>query len=113
MVKALPRGRKELEKLIKLCPREAEEILPGKIWVLGDTGSTKHGLNVKKETPEYSHLVRPMPGKKRETAAETEGGDQVMFDGEVDLAGHIDGDLHTIPFVTLRRNVKQGNGHHY
>lgn len=118
MVKALPKGRKELEKLIKLCPREAEELLPGEIWVLGDTGSTKHGLNVKKEIPGYSHLVRPMPEKKRGTAAETAGGDQVMFDGEIDLTGTIDGELHTIPFVdmkvsmpiaSMRRTVKQGN----
>ena len=118
MVKALPKGKKELEKLIKHCPHEAEELLPGEIWVLGDTGSTKHGLNVKKELPGYAHLVRPMPEKKRGAAAETAGGDQVTFDGEVELTGYIDGELHTIPFVdmkvsmpiaSMRKTVKCGN----
>ena len=80
MVKALPRGRKERENLIKLCTREDEELLPEKIWVLGDTGSNKHGLKVKKEIPAYSHLVGPMPEKKRGAAAETASGDQSLIE---------------------------------
>ena len=88
------------------------------MWVLGDTCSSKHGFNVKKEIPEYSHLVRPMPEKKRGTAAETAGGDHVLFGGEIDLTGHIDGELFTSPFVdkkvfmpiaSMRRTAKQGD----
>ena len=66
MVEALPKGRKELKKLIKLCPREAEELLPGEMWVLGGTGSTKHGLNVKKEIPAIHSLSGPCLKRSQE-----------------------------------------------
>lgn len=101
LMKPLPKCPKKLEKLFKLCPTDEEPLKDGEIWVLADTGSTIHGINVKKEIPEYQHLVKRIPKNKQGRGAECANGGRVKIGGDITLKGHIDNDLHTIPFKDM------------
>ena len=116
LIHALPKCRHALAKLALLCPVDAEVLQPGERWVMADTGSTLHGIDVAKECPEYKPHVRPTRGKK--AGAETAGGGTISIDGDVDVTGIIDGEEYTIPFkdmkvsmpiASMRRTVKAGN----
>ena len=61
-----------------------------------------HGIDMKRELPEYDHLVRPVNPKERRRSAETACGGSVSIDGEVGLAGLIDDNLHTIAFKDMK-----------
>ena len=50
---ALPQGAKSLAKLAKKCPLGEEELAANEIWCMADTGSTLHGIDVRKELPAY------------------------------------------------------------
>ena len=116
LINALPTCRNALAKLALHCPVDAEVLLPGERWVMADTGSTLHGIDVAKECPEYKPHVRPTSGKK--AGAETAGGGTISIVGDVDITGMIGGEEHTIPFkdmkvsmpiASMRRTVKAGN----
>ena len=116
LIHALPTCRNALAKLALHCPVDAEVLQPGESWVMADTGSTLHGIDVAKECPAYKPHVRLTRGKK--AGAETAGGGTVEIDGDVDITGIIDGAEYTIPFkdmkvsmpiASMRRTVKAGN----
>ena len=121
IIAALPHDKKSLSRLAKLCPADAEKLEPGERWVMADSGSTLHGMDVAKELPGYEHLVVPLPEKKKGRGAETASGDLVPIRGTVDLAGHVDGNLHkarfndmkiAMPIASIRQTVKKGNDLH-
>ena len=116
LIHALPRDEKSLRKIAKRHqPRE--HLRKGEIWVMADSGSTLHAIDVKKELPGYAHLVRPSR-KHRGRSAETACGGRVEIDGELELSGLIGDEAHTItfndmkvsmPICSLRKIVKAGN----
>ena len=66
---------------------------------MADTGSTLNGINVAEHLPGLKHLVRPVsPGT---TGAECANGGTLNIDGELEVAGTIDGNLHVIPFKDM------------
>ena len=88
---------------------------------MADTGSTLNGIGLVKELPKYAHLYRPIDPRKKTKAAETACGGSVCIEGDVDLTGFIDDDLHTVsfkhmkvskPIVSMRKCVKAGNELH-
>ena len=100
LMHALPKGKKALARLAKLCPTDAGELAEGEIWVMADTGSTLNGINVAEHLPGLKHLVRPAtPGT---TGAECANGGTLDIDGELEVAGTIDGNLHCIPFKDMQ-----------
>jgi hypothetical protein len=100
LMHALPKGKKALARLAKLCPTDAGELAEGEIWVMADTGSTLNGINVAEHLPGLKHLVRPAtPGT---TGAECANGGTLDIDGELEVAGTIDGNLHVIPFKDMK-----------
>ena len=114
---ALPTDAESLNRMAKLCPTVSEEKLgEGEIWVMADTGSTLNGINVKKELPKFSKLVRCVDDDS--PGAETACGGRVKINGEISLTGHIDNELHTIdfkdmnvtmPIASMIQTVKKGN----
>ena len=58
-IKALPKSRKALNRIAKMCPTDAETLGPNERWVMADSGSTLHAMDVQKELPNYKHLVAP------------------------------------------------------
>lgn len=116
IIQALPRDERSLRKIAKQRPHR-EHLKKGEVWVMADSGSTLHAIDVKKELPEYAHLVRPSK-KHRGRSAETACGGKVTIDGELELSGLIGNDDHTItfndmkvsmPICSLRKIVKAGN----
>ena len=109
-----------MAKLAKKTPRHGH-LKKGEIWVMADTGSTLHGIDVAKHVPGYKRLVRKCHPKRRGKAAETACGGSVTIDGEIDLTGYIGDDVHTIPFndmkvsmpiASMRKTIKAGNDLH-
>ena len=118
LINALPRDKKSLSRLAKLCPSKEETLGPYERWVMADSGSSLHALDVAKELPGYEHLVVPLPVGKKGRGAETASGDKVEIRGTVSLAGHIDGHEHVVPFndmkismpiASMRQTIKKGN----
>ena len=113
IISALPKSKKALARLAKHFPRD-EPLAENEQWVMADTGSTVNAMRVSKSLPKYQHLVRPcdQPG------AECANGETVEIDGELELAGFIDGVLHVVPFkdmnvtmpiASMRQTIKKGN----
>ena len=118
MIQALPQDKLTLQRLAKLCPTNAEELGPGEFWCLLDTGSTVSAMKVQRSLPDYAHLVKPVPDSKKSKSAETACGGKVKFDGQIELTGHIDGELHTMvfndmdvtmPIASMSESVHRGN----
>ena len=116
LIHALPKDEKSLRRIARNKPR-LDHLRKGEIWVMADSGSTLHAIDVKKELPDYAHLVRPSQ-KHRGRSAETACGGKVEIDGELELSGLIGDDAHTItfndmkvsmPICSLRKIVKAGN----
>ena len=121
LIHALPHDRKSLARLAKLCPEKKEMLGPHERWVMADSGSSLHAMDIAKELPGYEHLVCPLPEGKKGRGAETASGDRVEIRGTVSLTGHVDGRLHTVPFndmkttmpiASMRQTVKKGNDLH-
>ena len=121
VMNALPTSRKSLARLAKLCPSKEVALGPNERWVMADSGSTLHGMNISKELPGYESLVVPLPEHKKGAGAETASGDKVAINGTASLAGLIDGELHTVafndmpismPIASMRQAVKKGNDLH-
>ena len=121
LIHALPRDRKSLARLAKLCPEKEEVLGANERWVMADSGSSLHAMDIAKELPGYEHLVCPLPEGKKGRGAETASGDRVEIRGTVSLTGHVDGRLHTVPFndmkttmpiASMRQTVKKGNDFH-
>ena len=121
MIRALPQDEATLQKLAKLCPTDSEKLKPGEFWCLLDTGSTVSAMKVTKTLPNYAHLVKPVPEGQQSKTAETACGGKVRFDGQIELTGHIDGDLHTMtfndmdvtmPIASMSESVHHGNELH-
>ena len=51
LMHALPKDKKALARLAKLCPTDAGELAEGETWVMADTGSTLNGINVSEHFP--------------------------------------------------------------
>ena len=118
---ALPRHRKSLTRLAKLCPEKEEVLGLYEHWVMADSGSSLHAMDISKELPGFEHLIVPIPEGKKGRGAETASGDRVEIRGTVALKGHIDGNLHTVPFndmpttmpiASMRQTIKKGNDLH-
>ena len=114
IISALPKSKKALAKLAKHFPRD-EPLSNNGQWGMADTGSTVNAMRIPKSLPKYQHLVRPcdQPG------AECVNGETVESDGELVLAGFIDGVLHVVPFEdmnvtmpisSMRQTAKTNNG---
>ena len=121
VISALPTSRKSLARLARLWHAEAETLGPHERWVMADSGSTLHALNVSNNLPDFKQLVAPLPEAKRGKGAESASGDCIPIDGTIDLAGHIDGDLHhvvfndmkvSMPTASMRQCIKKGNDLH-
>ena len=115
---ALPRDRKALTRLAKLCPERQEALGPYERWVMADSGSSLHAMDVAKELPGFAHLVAPLPEGKKGRGAETASGDHVEIRGTISLAGHVDGHEHVVPFndmkismpiASMQQTIKKGN----
>ena len=118
LINALPKSPESIAKLAKYAETIDEKLAPGEILCMADTGSTVHAIDVSKECPQLKHLVRALPKKKKGRSAETACGGHVEIDGELEITGLIDNELHTIPFydmkvsmpiASMRRTVKAGN----
>ena len=121
IIHALPRDRKSLTRLAKLCPEKEEVLGLYERWVMADSGSSLHAMDISKELPGFEHLIVPIPEGKKGRGAETASGDRVEIRGTVALKGHIDGNLHTVPFndmpttmpiASMRQTIKKGNDLH-
>ena len=118
MIQALLQDKLTLRRLAKLCPTDAEEFGQGEYWCLLDTGSTVSAMKVQRTLPDYAHLVKPVPDNKKSKSAETACGGKVKFDAQIELTGHIEGELHTMvfndmdvtmPIASMRESVHRGN----
>ena len=116
MIKALPKDRKSLDELAKLCLNTP--LKKGEIFVMADTGSTLTAMNVSKKLPEYAHLLREMSEAQRGCGAECGNGGTLEVKGTVDLTGFINGKLHTtvsndmdttMPTASMIQTIKKGN----
>ena len=59
LIHALPRDRKSLVRLAKLCPEKEEMLGPHERWVMADSGSSIHAMDIAKELPGYEHPCLP------------------------------------------------------
>ena len=64
---------------------------------MADTGSTANAMRVSKPLPKYQHLARPYDQPGTECAH----GINMETDGELELAGFVDGLLHVVPFKDM------------
>ena len=84
IIHALPKDEKALRRIAKTGRPHAEHLRKGEIWVMADFGSTLHVIDVKKELPNFAHLVRPSR-RHRGRSAETVCGGGVEMDVELEL----------------------------
>ena len=118
LMHALPRDKKSLDQLARLCPTDTQALKKGEIWVMADTGSTVNGIDVATELPDYEHLVQQTPEDECDPGAECADGSTLKAKGTVNLTGWIDGKLHTVafkdmattmPIASMVQTVKKGN----
>ena len=87
MIHALPRDRKSLKRLAKLCPDKEEVLGLYERRVMADSSSLLHAMDTSKGLPGFEHTIVPLPGGKKGRGAETASGDRVEIGGAVALKG--------------------------
>ena len=97
-INPLPDDLHEINRLAALCPSSEEEPLePGEMWVLFDTGASCNAFKIKRDSPEYAHLVKPTAKSQTGQGAETACGGSIRERGEVTIDLLVDGIYHQLP----------------
>jgi hypothetical protein len=116
MINALPQNHKQIMRIMESLPKD--ELKPGERWMLVDSGSAIHGINVEEDAPEYLEWVIESRGSRRGDTAVTACGGTIKDEGKVTIHGTADGVDISIPFknmkvkmpiCSVRKIVKQNN----
>ena len=96
-MKPLPDDPRQIERMAAFCPKYVEELKPGEIWCLFDTGASCSAMKVAGDCPEYAHLVKPTRGSRIGHGAESACGGTIKERGETVIDMMIDGEYYQLP----------------
>lgn len=115
IIAALPEDRKSLAKLAKKCPA-TEDLGPGEIYMLMDSGAGCNGGKCAKLFPKYR--VKDHTKDRPQHNVVSACGTKMPHRGHINLSVEIGGEDHMIPMddidvdlpiLSVRRIVRQGN----